>query len=41
VVAANSIIDLNYTVLKNGVAQNVKPEITVQGNLILLENNKI
>ena len=41
VVEANSIIDLNYTILKNGVAQDVKPNITVEGNLTLLENNKV
>jgi hypothetical protein len=41
VVTANSIIDLNYTILKNGVAQSVKPEISVDGNLSLLDNGQI
>lgn len=41
VVEANSIIDLNYTILKNGVAQDVKPTIKVEGNLTLLENGQI
>ena len=40
-VEANSIIDLNYTILKNGVIQNVEPEISVEGNLTLLSNGKI
>lgn len=38
---ANSIFDLNYAILKNGVAQNVQPEIIIEGSLTLLENNQI
>ena len=41
IVEANSVFDLNYAILKNGVAQNVQPEIIIEGNLILLENNQI
>lgn len=41
VATANSIIDLNYTILKNGVAQNVQPEIAVSDNLVLLNNKQI
>ncbi len=41
IVAANSIFDLSYVILKDGVAQNVEPEIIVDGNLILLDNNQI
>ena len=41
VVEANSIIDLNYTILKNGVAQSVRPEISVDGNLTLLDSGQI
>lgn len=40
-VAANSVFELNYAILKDGVAQTVKPEIIVEGNLTLLENNWI
>ena len=36
VVEANSIVDLNYTILKNGVAQDVEPTIEVSENLTLL-----
>jgi hypothetical protein len=36
VVEANSIVDLNYTILKNGVAQNVEPIIEVSENFTLL-----
>ena len=41
VVTAGSIFDINYTVLKNGVAQDVEVEIIVDGNLTLLENNQV
>lgn len=40
-VAANSMFELNYAILKDGVVQAVKPEIIVEGNLTLLENNWI
>lgn len=40
-VAANSMFELNYAILKDGVVQTVKPEIIVEGNLTLLENNWI
>ncbi len=40
-IAANSIFELNYAILKDGVVQTVKPEIIVEGNLTLLENNWI
>jgi hypothetical protein len=35
------VFELNYAILKDGVAQTVKPEIIVEGNLTLLENNWI
>ena len=41
IVAANSIFDLNYAVLKDGVAQSVEPEIILSGNLTRLENGQI
>lgn len=42
IVEPNSIFELNYTILKNGVAQtNIKPNITIEGNLEMLENNQI
>lgn len=41
IVEANSIFDLNYAILKNGVAQSVQPEIIIEGSLTLLENNQI
>lgn len=41
IVEANSVFDLNYAILKNGVAQNVQPEIIIEGSLTLLENNQI
>ena len=40
-VAANSMFELNYAILKDGVVQTVEPEIIVEGNLTLLENNWI
>ena len=40
-VVANSAFELNYAILKDGVVQTVKPEIVVEGNLTLLENNWI
>lgn len=40
VVEANSIFDLNYSILKDGVIQEVKPEIILNGDLIELENNQ-
>ena len=41
VVTANSVVDLNYTIFKNGIAQNVEPEITVSDNLVLLNNQQV
>ena len=41
VVEANSIVDLNYSILKNGVVQDVKPEISVEGNLTLLNDTQV
>ena len=41
VVEANSIVDLNYTILKNGVAQDVEPIIEVSENLILLNPHQV
>ena len=41
IVEANSVFDLNYAILKNGVAQSVQPEIIIEGSLTLLENNRI
>ena len=41
IVEANSVFDLNYAILKNGVAQSVQPEIVIEGSLTLLENNRI
>lgn len=41
IVAANSTFELTYTVLKNGVAQNVAATVVLDGNLTLLENNII
>ena len=41
VVEANSIVDLNYSILKNGVVQDVKPEINVEGNLTLLNDTQV
>lgn len=40
-VAANSIIDVEYTILKNGMIQNVPADISVEGNLTLMENQQI
>lgn len=40
-VAADSMFELNYAILKDGVVQTVKPEIIIEGNLTLLENNWI
>lgn len=41
VVAANSVFELNYAILKDGVAQNVEPEIIISGNLTRLEDGRI
>ena len=41
VVEANSIVDLNYTILKNGVAQDVEPTIEVSENLTLLNPHQV
>lgn len=41
IVAPNTIIDLNYAITKNGVAQDVVPEIIIDGNLELLDDNKV
>ena len=41
VVEANSIVDLNYTILKNGVAQDVEPIIEVSENLTLLNPHQV
>lgn len=41
VVEANSIVDLNYTILKNGVAQDVEPIIEVSENLTLLNSHQV
>ena len=40
-VAANEIFECNYTVLKNGVAQNVIPTVTVSGSLTYLPDGYI
>lgn len=41
IVESDSIIDLNYTILKDGVAQDVEPTIEVSGNLVLLNSNQV
>ena len=41
VVEANSVVDLNYTILKNGVAQDVEPIIEVSENLTLLNPRQV
>ena len=41
VVEANSIVDLNYTILKNGVAQDVEPTIEVSENFTLLNTHQV
>lgn len=41
IVAANSIFELSYAILKNGVAQEVAATVELDGNLTLLENNQI
>ena len=40
-VAAGDIFELNYAILKDGVAQDVKPEIIIEGDLVLLDDNKV
>lgn len=41
IVQPNTIIDLNYSISKDGVLQDVKGQINVDGNLTLLENGLI
>ena len=41
VVEANSVVDLNYTILKNGVAQDVEPTIEVSENFTLLNPHQV
>lgn len=40
-IIANEVFTPEYSILKNGIIQDVTPVITVSGNLILLENNQI
>lgn len=41
VVEANSVVNLNYTILKNGVAQDVEPTIEVSENFTLLNPHQV
>ena len=41
VVEANSVVNLNYTILKNGVAQDVEPTIEVSENFTLLNPRQV